>query len=41
MSKSNVKSNGNSNSFLISKNKTSRFSAASRASLTSDILRVS
>jgi hypothetical protein len=36
MSKGNVKnnSNGNSNSFLISKNQTSRFSAKSRASLT-------
>jgi len=36
MSKSNVKNNnnGNRNGFLISKNKTSRFSAASRASLT-------
>ena len=35
MSKGNVKnnSNGNSNSFLISKNQTSRFSAKSRASL--------
>jgi hypothetical protein len=36
MSKGNGKnnSNGNSNSFLISKNQTSRFSAKSRASLT-------
>jgi len=36
MSKGNGKnnSNGNSNSFLISKNQTSRFSARSRASLT-------
>ena len=32
--KSNNKSKSNSNSFLISKNQTSRFSAKSRASLT-------
>ena len=43
MSKSNIKnnSNGNGKSFLISKNKTSRFSAAPTVLPISDTLRVS
>ena len=40
-SNGNTKSNSNSNSFLISKNKTSRFSAAPEGSVISDTLRVS